>query len=269
MLRIALASPPFVGSLAGALPQVARYIGLAADRGAEIVCFPECFLPGLRGAGLPVEPHDPAGLAAAREAVCALARKAGIAVILPMDWDSPEGILNLAFVISAEGAVEGVQTKVQLAPEEDPFYVPGSGRRLFEIKGVPFGIAICHEAWRYPETVRWAAVRGAQLVFQPFQSGSEDGGGEAAAWGTRASPIFEKAMACRAAENSIFFASVNYAHPFQDAATSLVSPEGRCLEHLPYGREGLLVADIDPGEASGLYAGRFKPARYAEGAEVG
>ena len=36
-----------------------------------------------------------------------------------------------------------------------------------------FGIAICHEAFRYPETVRWAAVRGAKIVFHPHCTGSE------------------------------------------------------------------------------------------------
>ena len=32
-----------------------------------------------------------------------------------------------------------------------------------------FGVAICHEGWRYPETVRWAARRGAHVVVQ-FES---------------------------------------------------------------------------------------------------
>ncbi len=32
-----------------------------------------------------------------------------------------------------------------------------------------FGVAICHEGWRYPETVRWAAVRGAKVVFHPHR----------------------------------------------------------------------------------------------------
>jgi hypothetical protein len=53
-------------------------------------------------------------------------------------------------------------TKNQLDPTEEAHYVPGEGRRLFDIDGCTFGIAICHEGFRYPETVRWAAVRGAQ-----------------------------------------------------------------------------------------------------------
>lgn len=264
MLRIALASPPFAGTVVDAIPQVERYLRQATAQEVDIVCFPECYIPGLRVPGLQVEPHDPAGLERALAEVCRLAREAGIAVILPMDWDSPAGILNRAFVITAAGQVLGYQDKTQLAPEEEASYVAGQDRQLFEIKGVPFGIAICHEGWRYPETVRWAAVRGAKLVFQPFQSGSDEGGVKGTTWGTLDHPIFEKTMLCRAAENGIFLASVNYAHRFQDTATSLISPDGRCLSHLPYGQEGLLVADIDPADADRLFARRFAPERYGE-----
>ncbi len=266
MLRIALASPPFAGSIAGALAWVERSIAEAAAAGADIVCFPESYIPGLRGQEGQIEPHDPAGLRAARARVCDLAREAGIMVVLPMDWDSPHGILIAAFVIGAGGEIQGWQTKTQIAPEEEAHYVAGSGRQLFTVKGVPFGIAICHEVWRYPETVRWAAVRGAKLVFQPFQSGSEIAGPQPSRWGELDQPIFEKAMACRAGENSIFLASVNYAHRFQDAATSLIGPDGSCRQHLPYGEGGLLVADIDPTAASGLYASRYAPERYGEAA---
>jgi hypothetical protein len=30
-----------------------------------------------------------------------------------------------------------------------------------------FGVTICYEGFRYPETVRWAARRGAHIVFHP------------------------------------------------------------------------------------------------------
>ena len=75
--------------------------------------------------------------------------------------------------IDARGEFQGYQTKNQLDPTEDQFYVPGNTRHLFEVKGMKFGVAICHEGFRYPETVRWAAVRGAKIVFHPQHTGSE------------------------------------------------------------------------------------------------
>ena len=49
---------------------------------------------------------------------------------------------------------------------------------------------------------------------------------------------------------------------YQDSATSLLGPEGECLAHVPYGREQLLVHDVDLSRATGLCARRFNPALY-------
>lgn len=169
-----------------------------------------------------------------------------------------------ALVVDARGEILGWQTKNQLDPTEEPLYVPGDTRRLFEINGVKFGVAICHEAFRYPETVRWAAVRGAQVVFHPHCTGSDRVGANPSQWGAPSSPYYEKAMMCRGLENGIFFASVNYAFRWQDSATTIISPTGECLAHLPYGEEGVLVLDLDLSQATGLLASRYAPDRYRE-----
>jgi predicted amidohydrolase len=168
----------------------------------------------------------------------------------------------VAFVVSRDGEVVGYQAKNQIPLEEEPFYVSDGQRRLFEIEGVPFGIAICHEGWRYPESVRWAATRGARLVFHPQLTGSDHRGVSIDRWGDPASPYYEKAMVARGVENTIYFASVNYAMDYQDSATSLIGPEGECLAFAPYGQEQLLVHDIDLSRATGLCARRFNPALY-------
>jgi len=38
-----------------------------------------------------------------------------------------------------------------------------------------------------------------------------------------------------------------------------VKPDGTLLCYQPYGKRGLLIVDIDPGEATGLLAARCKP----------
>jgi predicted amidohydrolase len=188
-----------------------------------------------------------------------------VAVILGMESISEAGRQIAAHVIDARGDVLGCQTKNQLDPSEDAFYVPGTTRRVFEIAGVKLGIAICHEGWRYPETVRWAAVRGARVVFHPQLTGSDRDGVLPTGWGAPSGPYYEKAMLMRAVENTIYFASVNYALLSPESATSLVDPSGRCQAYLPYGQEGLLVQTIDPERATGLLALRYAPDRYREG----
>ena len=83
-------------------------------------------------------------------------------------------------------------------------------------------------------------------------------------WGAARGPYYEKAMMMRSIENTIYFASVNYALRSQESATSLVDPSGRCQAYLPYGQEGVLVHPINVEEATGLLAARYAPERYQE-----
>jgi predicted amidohydrolase len=263
-LRIGLASPRVAATREDGLAAVGRFLDEAEERGAAIVCFPETYLPGYRGLDFTTPPPDQAAQERALQGVCELARRHRVAVIMPMEWESPAGLLNLAFVIGADGAIQGQQTKNQIAPEEEPHYVPGDTRRLFEIDGVPFGIVICHEGWRYTETVRWAARRGARVVFHPHLSGSNHGGSVPRFWGEPAAPFFENAMIARAMENAIYFASVNVALRYPQTATSVIAPDGTRVGHTGYGEEALLVVDLDPAAATGSYARRYAPERYPE-----
>lgn len=263
-MLFALATPRVASSVDECLDKIRHALAEAATRGAEIVCFPEAYLPGLRGLDFDVPLFDRTQQERALRAVAEWARTYRVATVLGMEWHSDAGRHIAAVVLDAGGELRGVQTKNQLAPTEDPFYVPGRTRRLFEVNGLKFGVVICHEGFRYPETVRWAAVRGAKLVFHPHCTGSDRTGVRPAQWGSPAGPYYEKAMMCRALENAVYFASVNYAFRYQESATSLIAPSGECAAHLPYGEEGVLVWDIDPDAATGLYASRYAPERYQE-----
>jgi predicted amidohydrolase len=192
------------------------------------------------------------------------ARAYKITTILGMEWLTRAGRQIAAVVLAATGEILGCQTKNQLDPTEEPLYVPGNTRQLFEVNGLKFGVAICHEAFRYPETVRWAATRGAKIVFHPHCTGSDNSGVLLTQWGATAAPYYEKAMMCRALENTIYFASVNYAFRYQESATCLITPTGECQAYLPYGQEGVLVQEINVEESTGLLASRFAPERYQE-----
>ena len=263
-MLIALASPRVARSLEDGLERIERLLSEAAARGASIVCFPEAYLPGLRGLDFEVFAYDPSVQERALDALARMSARHRIAAIHGIEDVSDEGRRITATVIDANGAVVGRQIKTQLDPSEDANYVPGIGRNVFEIDGLRFGIAICHEGWRYPETVRWAAVRGAHIVFHPQHTGTMTERPAQRRWGAEGAPYYESAMAMRARENTIYFASVNYALPDQESATSIISPAGECLAHLPYGEEGVLVHDIDLDAATGRLAHRWAPERCVD-----
>ena len=259
---VALASPRIATSLDEGLEKVERLMSEAAKRGAAIVCFPEAYLPGLRGQDFEVLAWDPAREQRALQAVAQCTRAFSLAAILGIERITPAGRQITAAVFDRRGELVGSQAKCQIAPSEDPFYVPGSTRQLFEVDGTKFGVAICHEGWRYPETVRWAAVRGAKIVFHPHHTGSDLAGTRLPEWGSPGAPYYERAMTMRSIENTIYFASVNYALRFQESATCLIDPEGRCQGYLPYGEEGVLVQELDLARATGALAARYAPERY-------
>jgi predicted amidohydrolase len=259
---IALASPSIASTLDDGLDKIKRFLSEASTQGAEIVCFPEAYLPGLRGQDFEVLPFDHTQQERALHAVAQWARTYAVATILGMERLTETGRQIASFVIDAHGEIQGFQTKNQLDPTEDQFYVPGNTRRLFEIHGIKFGVVICHEGFRYPETVRWAAVRGAKIIFHPHCTGREKEGVRLTQWGATNGPYYEKAMMMRSIENTIYFASVNYALRFQESATSLITPSGQCQAYLPYGQEGVLVQAIQVEEATGLLATRYAPERY-------
>jgi len=261
---IALASPRVASTLDEGLEKIKWLQSEASAQGAEIVCFPEAYLPGLRGQDFEVPSYDQTQQELALRTVSQLARTYKVATILGVERLTPAGRQIAAFVIDAQGQIQGYQTKNQLDPTEDQFYVPGDTRSLFEVNGVKFGVAICHEGWRYPETVRWAAARGAKIVFHPQHTGAEREGVRLTEWGAASNPYYEKAMMMRSRENTIYFASVNYALRFQESATSLIAPSGECQAYLPYGQEGVLVQSINVEEATGLLAARYAPERYQE-----
>ncbi len=257
--RIALANLPYPATPAESVTLAEDAIAQAGIERCDLVCFPECFVPGYRAPGKRVPPPDRAFLERAWSAVASAAARAKLAVVLGTERVVDEALLITALVIDREGTIVGWQDKVQLDPSEEGLYSPGSGRHLFQAGPLTFGVAICHEGWRYPETVRWAARRGAHIVFHPHFHESEPGGYRPSSFAEPANTFHEKAALCRAAENTCFFATVNCASDGSPTTSAVVKPDGTLLCYQPYGTRGLLIADIDPGEATGLLAARCKP----------
>jgi predicted amidohydrolase len=259
MYRIALANVRFPATPEESVTLAEDAIAQASLERADIICFPECFVPGYRGMGKQVPSPDPQFLKRAWSAVGAAAKRAGVAVILGTERVASEGLIITALVINRDGTTAGFQDKVQIDLSEEGTYTAGSGRRVFQTGPLTFGISICHEGWRYPETVRWPARHGAQIVFHPHFHEAEPGGYMPSSFADPANTFHEKAILCRAAENTCYFASVNCASAGSPTTSAVVRPDGRLLSYQPYGKEGLLIAEVDLSAATGLLAGRLKP----------
>jgi predicted amidohydrolase len=256
--RVALANLTFPESPDASVRAAAGAIAEAGARGADVICFPECYVPGYRTSQKPLLPPDPAFLARAWSEIEAAAGRAGVAVVLGTERVVDGRPVITALVVNRDGTRAGFQDKVQIDPSEEPTYAAGSGRHIFSSGPLRFGVVICHEGWRYPETVRWAARRGAQVVFHPQYHEAEPGRYRPVSYADPSNTFHEKAVLCRAAENTCYFATVNYAGEGSPTTSAVARPDGTLLGYQPYGVPGLLVADLDLAQATGLLASRCR-----------
>src|SRR5262245_46007223 len=94
----------------------------AGRRGALVVCFPECFVPGYRWPGTTMPAPDTAFLERAWSAVQDAAKAAHITVILGTERLTDRGLQITACVINPDGTIAGWQDKGQLDPSEEAAY---------------------------------------------------------------------------------------------------------------------------------------------------
>ena len=104
---------------------------------------------------------------------------------------------------------------------------------MFTAAGVTFGIAICHEAFRYPEIARSLVLAGAQVVFAPHYVTTDDGSlpGRLV---RRLEPVQREGAACAARSRTrVYVAAANVAGPDQGSTTGIVGPDGALVTSLP------------------------------------
>jgi predicted amidohydrolase len=259
-IRIAVASTPLTATLGDAVPAAIEAIEQAGRLGARIVCLPETDLPGHRVQGRPVPDVSAPALEGALDAVADAARRAGLVAIVGTERLTAAGREIVAVVIGSDGTTLGVQPKTQIDPTEEPHYVAGTGRRTFTTDGLKYGVAICHEAFRYPEISRALVLDGAQVVFVPHFVTTE-GGPQPTRWCDPSNPYNEKALLLRAIENTVYVAAANAAGPDQGSATCIIAPDGTLVASVEYGRVGVVAADIDLDLADRRMALRWAPER--------
>src|SRR3954467_4027404 len=257
-VRIALANLRYAATADESVTLAQEAIAEAGRRGASVICFPEVYVPGYRKPGEQYPPLDMVFLERAWTTIAHAAREAKVTVVLGTERLSEGKPRITTLVVNADGTLAGFQDKVQLDPTEDPMYTAGAGRRVFKSGTFTFGLSVCHEGFRYPETVRWAALHGAHVVFHPHFSWAEPGSFRPTTFADPRNTFHEKAVLCRAAENTCFVASVNYATEGSPTTSVVAAPDGTVRAWQPYGQAGLLCVDIHTNEATGLLASRCR-----------
>src|SRR5690242_2118251 len=99
--RIALANIRFPGTPEESLTLARLAIDQAAAAAAQIICFPECFVPGYRGIGKPVPPANPEFLERAWATTAEAAGRSRLSVVLGTERFVGGALVATALVINA------------------------------------------------------------------------------------------------------------------------------------------------------------------------
>lgn len=207
------------------------YARRAADQGAQMVAFPECY-PG---------PYSGPISFSAAEALSTVAREHGIYVghgfMEPVRGGTaftPEVYHNVYQVIGSDGEVVAKYLKQIPSPVDRELSnkrtVAGDKYVLVETPWAKVGVLICWEAW-FPELCRTLAMRGADIVLFPT-------GGML----YHLAPVWHNIVQARATENLIYTACCVNLFGVEDGFAYICGPEGELASSL---EEGVLVADLD------------------------
>ena len=232
----------------------------AARRGAEVVCLPELYRSRYF---CQREDHAFFDLAEdvpgpSSQRFQAVARKAGVAVIVPIFERRAPGLYhNSALLVDADGTIRGTYRKMHI-PDDPAFYekfyfTPGDlGFRAFDLAAGRVGALICWDQW-YPEAARLTALQGAAILFYPTAIGWHPG--EKARHGVAQRDAWRTIQRSHAIANGVYVASVNRIGfepgPSDQAglefwgSSFLCDPFGQVLVEGSADREEILVGEVD------------------------
>jgi len=160
------------------LEKAASRIEEAAKQGAEVICLPELFRSPYFCQQEDAALFDLAETVPgpSTERLAGVARKAGVAVVVPIFEKRAPGLChNSAVVLDADGKTAGLYRKMHI-PDDPAFYekfyfTPGdTGFQAIDTRFGKIGTLICWDQW-YPEGARLTALRGASVLFYPTAIG--------------------------------------------------------------------------------------------------
>jgi predicted amidohydrolase len=176
-IRIATAQYPIdkLPDMSAVRDKLGRWVAEAADRGAELLVFPEYGAMELSAtAGDAIAADVPASLKAVSDVLpeadtihAELARRHRVHILAASGpaWRT-DRFVNTARLITPDGCI-GVQDKHIMTPfERDWNIAPGKAPRVFETTLGRIGVAICYDS-EFPLLVRGQAEAGAELILVP------------------------------------------------------------------------------------------------------
>ena len=242
-MKIALAQMKVSPDLGTNYRESLRWIREAAEKGADLICFPEIQLSPF----FPQYPDRNADAYLLRldheyiKGICEACREYRVFAAPNLYIEEGEKQYDMSLLIDDLGKIVGKQKMVHIAQlpnfYEQSYYTPSEdGFSVFETRLGKIGIVVCFDR-HYPESIRTEALKGADLVIIPTAN-------------TIAEPaeLFQWEIRVQAFQNSVNIAMCNRTGT-EDGMTfsgaSIVSNYNGELLALAGSEETLLLSEVD------------------------
>ena len=233
------------------LSSAVKFIDIAAEKGAKIVCFHEYFLTGPPYQGLTVDSlrqlAEPVP-GPSTEVLCNKAVEHGIYVVAGSIIEvEKEDLFNTSALIGPNGKIIGKYRKTHpenyLAKHEIGCGIkPGNDFPVFKTEFCTIGIMIDMDG-TVPEVPRILAIKGAELIFWPIQ------------WSMRWARLIQPLCRAHAYMTQSYVIASNRVgiretqtgvYPLlYGGGSTIADPEGNIISSASWHYPGVVIADID------------------------
>ncbi len=228
-----------VGEKRKNLDRMQRWVRVAREHRAEIICFPEMNITGYGVCSPVITAAEPIPGPTVRT-LMQLADSEQIVILAGMAEKDPQGRLFVTHLVVRPNRAICVYRKLHLAPPEQPVFTQGNAIAVFKIRGLCFGVQLCYDA-HFPELATQMALSGADAIFIPHASPRGTTGEKLESW--------MRHLTARAFDNALFIIACNQTGPNGAGLTfpgiaMVIDPSGHVIEKYTHGKEGLFVTEL-------------------------
>lgn len=241
------------GDIQANLRRIERFAVRAAERGAQVVCYPELAVTGYTlKRPLDLYRNCTCGETVAR--ILEIAARAGILLLVGLVEPCDNRRPFIAHLIAGPKGLLGCHQKTHLSPPESRVYQAGRKLEIFSIRQARFGIQLCYEA-HFPEISTVMALGGGEILFVPHASPRGDPRGKLSNW--------LRHLPARALDNAVFVVACNQVGTTGEGlefpgVVLFLGPDGRVLSSYAGEKEEIILVDLKGSELKRMRSHRMR-----------
>lgn len=221
------------------LDRIASFAQEAADKGVNMICFPELSITGYIL-------DSPGGIyseAISQEIigrVDQMARTMDLVILAGMIEKTTNEKPYISQVVAGPKGLLGIYRKTHLSPMEKENYQAGHEISVYINNLAVFGIQLCYEA-HFPEISTKMALDGVEIIFIPHASPRGTPDEKTQSW--------LRHLPARAFDNSAFLVACNQVGSHKNGlsfpgVSVVLNPIGQVMENYSGAQEKMIIADL-------------------------